>query len=666
MDSVKKENLHDILAEFLDLDDNGRANFLSDAALAPDLRTEVETLSSLQAKANGFMSASAPGLLHDVVGAADDLLGQRIGKFVLVREIGSGGMGVVYLAERSDETFVQNVAIKILRRELNTPYLREAFASELANQAALIHPNIAAIIDAGTTDDGRPFIVMEFVNGRPIDRYCDEHQLTMRQRIKLFIRVCDTVGFAHRSLIVHRDLKPGNILVTDEGTSKLLDFGISELISTNDTEKIRGSIYGLTPNYSSPEQRSGEKIGTPADIYSLGVILFKLLTGKLPPDPSTNRSSNSVAPRSETPATFSSNELHSDIECIVQKATRNDPEERYPTAEALVADLWRFIDGHPVSARRNSIAYRLRKLVVRRKVAVAAGAIIFISLVGGSAAALWQAQNAQGQAVAAKKEQDRAEKISKFMSRVLSYANPSWWAEGAKAKGQARVLDVMLELGEKIDEEFANDPDIAAELHYKFTEAYLSHPGENFRALAQQHITRALELRKRYYGDYHELVAKDMAYVYWAKRDPTPIEIAQFADAIAMLRNTNRANRNLPFMLEDFGNRMMDDSKPEQAEKYYGLAPERSRASRHELADMYFSEMLDLLRLHYAEDDDPVVFSKCALAITKAKTGQLDAAQTYYNICRAKYDSFPADAKRKNWLYRLNIAESLLSQAPSN
>ncbi len=593
------------------------------------------------------------------------LTGKKIGVYEIVSELGSGGMGTVYLAERRDEKFDQRVAIKILRRELDSPVLRKAFARELANQALLIHPNIAAIIDAGTTEDDRPFIVMELVVGLPIDKYCNEHGLTLHQRLKLFNKVCDAVGFAHRNLIIHRDLKPSNILVTNEGVPKLLDFGISELVDPDKPKESRQRVLALTPAYSSPEQLAGEPVSTPADIYSLGVILLKLIGGSI----SRRNQNGEHSAAGDTKSFVFPSELRggrngtgggTELESIISKALEEEPDKRYTTTGQLSGDIWRFIDGLPIEVHSSSNAYRLSKFVRRRKLLVLSGVLILVSVIGGVSAALWQASTARAQAVLANSERDRSEKISKFMFRVLSYANPNWYAEGSKSKGQARVLDVMFEMGDKIDEEFANEPDVAAELHYRFSEALLSHQEGKVRG--RSHILRALELRKSFYGDWHELVAKDMAYVYWSKPEKSDEDIAKFAEAITMLRGTNPANRNLPFMLEDYGYRLFDDTQSELAEFYYRHAPERASFTRHELADKYFVEMLELLRLHYAENDNPIIFNKCALAMTKAKIGQFDEAETYFNVCKSAIDAMPT--KRQNWVERLEIAESLMQQRP--
>jgi eukaryotic-like serine/threonine-protein kinase len=298
-----------ILNDVLLLEPLKRQEFLENAKLSDEILSEVKSLLEQEESVENFMSVSATGFSKDFFLAdktvENSLVGQKIGIYEIVSELAFGGMGAVYLAERADEKFEQKVAIKMLKREFNTKKIRLRFDIEKEIQSKLHHPNIATLLDSGTTDDGIPYLVMEYIEGLPIDKFCHEKSLNLKARLKLFNKVCDAVGYAHRNLIIHRDLKPSNIIVTENGEPKLLDFGISKLLDAeNLDEKNTVTILGaMTPEYASPEQIKGETVTTATDIYSLGVVLFNILTGTHPFDTDTKsihdslRTTDRTAPR---------------------------------------------------------------------------------------------------------------------------------------------------------------------------------------------------------------------------------------------------------------------------------------------------------------------------------------------------------------------------------
>ena len=279
----------DLLAEILPLEYSERNSFLDNSGINDEIRAEVESLLLFEEESEDLMKLSAVEFSKDFFdteeAAENVLIGQKFGVYKIVRELGCGGMGAVYLAERADGKFEQKVALKLLKREMNTAELRRRFAQEREILASLEHPNIARLLDAGTTDDKIPYLTMEYIEGLPIDEFCSKRQLDLNQRLNLFRKVCAAVDFAHRNLIVHRDLKPSNILVTDDGTPKLLDFGISKILSA-EFENVNSAtitkLGAMTPSYASPEQLRSESVTTATDIYSLGVILYELLSGHRP------------------------------------------------------------------------------------------------------------------------------------------------------------------------------------------------------------------------------------------------------------------------------------------------------------------------------------------------------------------------------------------------
>ena len=419
-----------VLHETLNLALPEREDFLAKSGLSAEIKTEVKSLLEFEEESENFMSATAGNLTGELVFEKEKrknlLIGQKVGIYEITGELGFGGMGAVYLAERKDEKFEQKVAVKMLKREFNVEKIRRNFKREREILAKLNHPNIATLLDAGTTGDGVPYLVMEYIEGKTIDEFCKEKKLSLKARLKLFNKVCEAVSFAHRNLIIHRDLKPSNILVTEKGEPKLLDFGISKLLDAEHAEdKTAITLLGaMTPEYASPEQINGETVTTATDIYSLGVVLFKILTDSLPFDlkGKTNGEllktiveSEPIAPsKSEPPAVAGGlsvggrisqskrnppatadgsdkSKLKGDIDTIILKSLRKEPERRYETVEQFSADIWRFIDGLPVLARRATISYQASKFYGRNKISVMAGAIVFLSLITGITVAIWQA-----------------------------------------------------------------------------------------------------------------------------------------------------------------------------------------------------------------------------------------------------------------------------------
>lgn len=669
----KWEEINALLMKVLALEPHERHIFLRGQSVSAEVRNEVESLLAFEHNAEGILQTSALEFSKDFFDDEPEsftMAGQEIGVYRVVSELGLGGMGAVYLAERRDGKFDQKVAIKLLKREFNTERIREAFSREIEIQSKLAHPNVAAMLDTGTTDDGIPFIVMEYVDGLPIDKYCSANDFGLKERLKIFNKACDAVAFAHKNLIVHRDLKPSNIIVTPEGNPKLLDFGISKLLGTVEDERVATLFVAMTPEYASPEQIAGGPITTATDIYSLGIILFKLLTGTFPYDLKQNFTVDklrevtaedpvppSKARNPDQPRTIDNLRLRGDIDNIVLKAISKEPEHRYSTVEQFSADIWRFIDGEPVSARPATFSYRLSKFFKRNKLAVTAGIIIFGSVVIGAAVAIWQANIARVQAAiavdarrAAEKEsenaryeQARSEKISKFMAQVISYANPAWYAAGSKFGGKATVLDALDNMGEKIDTEFEGHADIQAELHHKFAEVYTFVPKregdveweKTFSQKRKFHSLRALELRKQYYGERHELVAKDIFYAYWLIGNNDQERAHLLADAIQMMRETNPNNLNFPYMLEAYTAGLIGTGRLEKYnEPYRNAVIPPTDENSYQIAERYLLESLPLFRLHYNEDNPAIFNAECNLAYVLAKQKKWSDFDEHYSKCK--------------------------------
>lgn len=363
---------------------DARAELLSGAD--PRVRAEVESLLAAHDDMTPFLEQSVWQLIDAQQGQR--LAGTLIGPYRIVRQLGHGGMGTVFLALREGEEFSQRVAIKLVR---GGEMLVQRFRQERQILASLEHPNIARLIDGGTTPDGLPYLVMEYVDGTPIDEYCRARSLSIPEKLRLFLQLCDAVQYAHRALIIHRDIKPANVLVTPDGVAKLLDFGIAKLASPN-AEVDATATRIMTPQYASPEQLLGRIVTTATDVYSLGVLLFELLTERKPFVAAT-RLPNTEAPAPS--AVSNMRALRGDLDDIVLAALEVDPANRYGSVEKLADDVDRHLSGHPITARRATFGYHAAKFVRRNLLAVSAGLAIVIVTVIAFAATLHQKRIAE-------------------------------------------------------------------------------------------------------------------------------------------------------------------------------------------------------------------------------------------------------------------------------
>ena len=405
----------------LEVPEPERTAFLADhCADDPDLHQAVcELLATAHAPAGSLREiviAEAQALTGATAAMA---VGHRIGPFRVIALLGQGGMGAVYLAERDDAQFVHRVAIKILPHSLGAPQAIARFRDERQILAALEHPNIVRMLDGGSTDDGLPYLVMEHIVGTAITRYASDHQLSIRARLALARRVCAGLQYAHQNLVVHRDIKPSNILVEADGTPKILDFGIAKLLAPElgfeREARTRTGSAMFTPEYASPEQARGDAVATATDVYSLGAVLYELMTGQ-PPHSPTSSSLETLRliceidpPRPSAAAPPERRrELVGDLDNIILKALHKEPARRYASVEQLADDLGRFLDGLPVAARTATVGYRARKFVRRNKAVVAAATLVLATLSGATVVSLRQARRADDQAARAQIEKTNA------------------------------------------------------------------------------------------------------------------------------------------------------------------------------------------------------------------------------------------------------------------
>jgi serine/threonine-protein kinase len=509
-----------------------------------DLREEVESLLRTYEEDPDFLEDAA-AQPTELVAPPDPehAVEFRVGPYKVLRRLGEGGMGNVFLAVRDDDQYRKHVALKIVKRGMDTENILRRFRSERQILASLDHPHIARLFDGGMTDDGRPFFVMEYIEGAvPIDEYCDKKKLSVTERLMMFRKVCSAVHTAHQSLVVHRDLKPSNILVSSKGDVKLLDFGIAKLL-TPDLSPVTLAHTGtqvrlMTPQYASPEQVRGDVITTASDQYSLGVILYELLTGRRPYritavtteeiarvicEEEPERPSKVVtrpgeigtvygSERTITPEAVSADrattvdrlrrKLGGELDIIVLKAMQKDSQRRYASVEALSEDLLRFLEARPVTARKDTVGYLVRKFVQRHRVGVAAAMLILLSLLLGIGGTAWQARVAMVQRDRARVEARKAAQVSEFVTEVFKLADPTF------SKGENITARELLDQGAlRMETELADQPEVRAQVMQTMGEVYMN---LSLYDRADSLLVRALGLRRQMLGDAHPDVASNL------------------------------------------------------------------------------------------------------------------------------------------------------------
>lgn len=491
MDSGRWERVQEIFLAAADLEGEKREAYLrrqcgQDAQLAEEVR------SLLEAGARGdAVDGIAENWLADALDVAgpQDLSGERIGPYRVLEKLGEGGMAVVYLAERDDDQFQRRVALKIMKRgHGDGADLVRRFLAERQIMARLTHPNIAHLYDGGVLLDGAPYFVMEYVDGQRLDQACDAAGYGLDARLGIFLDVCDAVEHAHRNLIIHRDLKPSNILVTSEGQLRLLDFGIARIVAESDedqTDYTRPHNLRLTPEYSSPEQISMRTVTTATDVYSLGAVLYELLTGtrhfdlsdatpggmeKIVCETEPRRPSEAAADAARA------RKLRGDLDVIILKALAREPERRYRTVAALADDIQRHRQGLPVEAQPDAFSYRLGKFVRRNRALVAATAVVLVAILAGLGGTMWQAREARKQQLLATEQRDLALRQAERAQVVTDYLVSMFEASDPFLAGgdTLNVFDLLDEGRRTVDEEMADDPAARAALLLAMGNAYMN------------------------------------------------------------------------------------------------------------------------------------------------------------------------------------------------
>jgi tetratricopeptide (TPR) repeat protein len=558
MRSDQLARVTELFGEALGLAAEEREAFLDRACGEdPPLRDELASLLAAHAEENGRFAAPPADLLSELAGdavAAAPGAGQMIGPYRIVREIGHGGMGAVYEAYRADDDYRKRVAIKTLAVGRGHASLLQRFRQERRILARLDHRHIAALLDGGVTPEGFPFYAMEYVEGEAIDAYCRARALPLRDRVHLLRQVCGAVHYAHRNLVVHRDLKPGNILVTTDGTVKLLDVGIAKLLAAEDdtTGEDMTDAGGapFTPAYASPEQVRGEPVTTATDLHALGVVLYLVLAGRHPyrdGDTSAGELRRRVLEQAPPPTG-----LGPELDAIVRMALHKDPGRRYGSAEQLAEDLGRWLRGEPVLAHPDTVGYRVTSFVRRHRVGVAAAAAIVVLLVAGALATAWQARRAEA-------ERRRAEEFARFTAEILAAPDP------LQRGPDARVIDILGDAAGRARVQLAGQPAALASI--------LRIIGETYSRLlvldsAQPLLREAVETPRAALGDGHAETARSRAALgrVVALTDTSDLGERLLEEGIAVLARTPRAAPDLVVAQLEFGNVLWRRGKLDRAE----------------------------------------------------------------------------------------------------
>lgn len=699
------ERVQKLFQELSDLDPEARAQYFAEHEVDGESRAEVEELLAFDRGASTILDREIGAAANRALSQLESK-GWRCGPYRLLELIGRGGMGAVYLAERADGEVNQQVAVKLLPPGAGD-FLRERFLQERQILASLVHPNIARMLDAGHARHGQPYLAMEYVNGKPIDAFAA--RFSKRQKITLFLKVCDAVGYLHRNLVVHRDLKPSNILVTADGEPKLLDFGIAKILDLSADATLTNMLM-MTPAYASPEQVMGGRISTATDIYSLGAVLYHLLTGKSAnefTDHSAQPVADAITRREVTRPSKWSPDLRGDLDSILLKALRKDPQERYATVDQFADDLHAFLESRTVRARSGNAWYRTRKFVRRYWIPVSATAVVLGSLAVGLYVANRQTERAIAAETKARQERDHATDAEQATGRERDRAlgaeqvatqerNKSVAAEAqaiqernraltekrraddeaatakavsdflqgdllaqASANTQAdpntkpdpdlKVRTALDRAAARIPGKFDKQPLVEAAIRQTIADTYLD---LGLYPQAQLHLERAIELRTKVQGQEHPDTLTAMS-------DLGDLDIHQgkFAEALALHTKVLQSRR-----------RVLGLEHPDTLMSLGTVAIAYEKQGQWSQAETFQSQALEVSRRLLGEEHADTLQAMVALAIIYVRKGQLPRAEvldakTVEIMARVRGGEHPETLQAMNNLAQVYYMEGKHAQA---
>jgi serine/threonine-protein kinase len=647
MDSKNWQQIQRIFEVAIELPPQERDIYLDEACNGDTvLFNEIKAMLEADSKRNSLLDRPIQESFSSLL--ETNQIHNRIGSYQIMREIGSGGMGAVYLAKRVDGQFEQQVALKLIKPGMHSGNIINRFEHERQILAQLQHPNIARLLDGGVSDDGLPYFTMEYVSGMPIDQYCNHHNLTIDERVTLFMTVCQAVQFAHNNLIIHRDLKPGNIFVTDDGIVKLLDFGIAKVFDEDQdlSGLTRTGHYAMTPEYSSPEQIRHKHVTTATDVYSLGLILYELLTDNRPfkfsssslldieqiilntkPDrPSTalrklqNNSSldnNQILQEISKHRKLSSDRLRrklsGDLDNICMLALNKEPERRYASADQLGRDLERYLTGLPVRARKESMSYRAQKFMQRHRWGMLSSTFVSLALIGVVSYYTFLLSDQRDRAIA---EAEKSKAVSTFLENLFKNADPS------ESKGSTITAREILDRGAgRIESELEEQPEIQATMFDVIGSVYYS---LGLYEEAQPLFEKSLQIRQSIFTDDHpdialslsnlgylfcemgEYIAADsllnralvIDQMHLSSNDP---EFAKVYGGLAWIFNLRGDYNKADSLYRKAIQIQTVNNNPEVGITYNNLALLMHEMNRYEDAEIYFKKSLEILREAYGD-----------------------------------------------------------------
>lgn len=639
MSKTNTDKIKSLFEKALDIDKSKRESFFenlddSEKQYAEEVKSLLESYEEgvdfLEIETENSNFAKNSTSLHP-------LIGKHIGPYLIEEEIGIGGMGVVFAGKRDDGEFYQKVAVKIIKQGLSSDYLLKRFQNERQTLANLQHPNIAKLFDGGKTSEELPYLIMEFIEGIPITEYCDKNNLSVENRLKLFVTVCKAVQYAHQNLVVHRDIKPGNILVNKEGNPKLLDFGVAKLLSGEYTEEsdealTKPGMWHLTPEYASPEQINGSNITTSSDIYSLGVLLYKLLTGSEPYKIYNNsplviskiiaeekitrpsevlhkQTKESAADNGELRKTHNPvgdyKQLKGDLDNIVLKAMHKEPSQRYSSVQEFANDIERYLSGLPVIARSDTITYRFTKFVKRHKAGVALFILINLIVVVSVAAIIYQGAVAAKERDKAKVENQKYEKVNDFLTNILSSVAPNEIGRDVK------VYDILEKAAEDVENDFKGQPEIEASIKSTLGNTYVN-LGEYEKG--KPFLMQAYEINKKIYGEHSKETAESIhdlgLYYDW---------IGEYHIADSLYGKSI-----------DIFNEVLTEPTKIYAEALNNHAIVKMNFGENDEAQKLYLKAIEISKSVEGEKNRNVAVMMNNLAISYMDTGKLDEAEQYY------------------------------------
>ncbi|MCC5940019.1 MAG: tetratricopeptide repeat protein [Balneolaceae bacterium] len=669
------QHIKSIFSEALTLPKDKREEFIEIASGGnKEVIREVRSL---------LVAHDSPSLLDEDIGHikepvfkslnAENLSHELPGKYQIIKRLGEGGMGTVFLAERADGEFEQQAALKIINSPFATQWQIDRFRTERQILASLKHPNIARLLDGGVTGNGLPYYVMDYVEGKPIDQFCQDNKLNLKERLNLFLEVCKAVEYAHQNLIVHRDIKPSNILVTADGNVKLLDFGIAKIvkddISATRPDVNREGLIPLTPAYASPEQIKGDPITTHTDVYQLGVLLYQLLSGSIPiqtagktpgeieyqicetaPELPSKAADYSSGSESDSPAQKVSHRLKGDLDTIVIMALRKEPEMRYSSVAQLADDIQNYLESRPVFAHPQSLSYRVRKLVKRRPFETAAILIFALILCGYAFTITWHSQKT-GQALQqAQLEAEKSEQVVSFLMGMFEAGDPY------ESLGDTVTANVLLERGIGQASQLDDQPEIQAQMFdivgrvYRelgeYDRAYpILQTALDLRNELNQH--EEVELANTFYnlgtvmhhlGNYRESDNYFNRALEIYRQHPG-LESREYAGSLftnAMMLNVRRdfeTAEQLHREALDMRLNLVGEDHPEVAASYYGLSSSISPLGRIDEAKELLIHALEIYQKTYGEFHPSTAETRVQLARVQLQSGEYTVAEA--NLRRA-------------------------------